>query len=454
MKEKKFYKRIFILTLPIIIQNLIVQMLNMADTLMIGRLGELELAAVGIANQYFFMFSLVLFGINAGTSMYIAQYWGKKDKENIRRMTRIGLQFSLIATSIFTIIAMRYSKEIISIFNPNEEVVALGSRYLITVALSYLATSISISFAFASRSIENTFLPMLASIIALGVNIVLNYILIFGKFGFNPMGVEGAAWATVIARFIEAITIIIYIYYNKLVIAINLKKIHIFQIKYISLAIGGILPILINEIVWGLGTTTYNIIYARLGVSATATIQITTTVINLFMIVIFALGNSAMIVVGKEIGKGDIEAGNLYAKKLCKLSLLIGLFIGIFIFILAPYIVRLFNVNEEILIAGEKILKINALILLLRTYVFIMIVGILRGGGDARFGAILQGLSMWFVGIPLVYYAAFILKLPLYYVIIFTIAEELIKVIFIVRRFSSGKWINNLVEESKSFCVN
>lgn len=454
MKEKKFYKRIFILTLPIIIQNLIVQMLNMADTLMIGRLGELELAAVGIANQYFFMFSLVLFGINAGTSMYIAQYWGKKDKENIRRMTRIGLQFSLIATSIFTIIAMRYSKEIISVFNPNEEVVALGSRYLITVALSYLATSISISFAFASRSIENTFLPMLASIIALGVNIVLNYILIFGKFGFNPMGVEGAAWATVIARFIEAITIIIYIYYNKLVIAINLKKIHIFQIKYISLAIGGILPILINEIVWGLGTTTYNIIYARLGVSATATIQITTTVINLFMIVIFALGNSAMIVVGKEIGKGDIESGNLYAKKLCKLSLLIGLFIGIFIFILAPYIVRLFNVNEEILIAGEKILKINALILLLRTYVFIMIVGILRGGGDARFGAILQGLSMWFVGIPLVYYAAFILKLPLYYVIIFTIAEELIKVIFIVRRFSSGKWINNLVEESKSFCVN
>ena len=207
----KFYRRLFVLTLPIVIQNLIASMLNMADTLMIGKLGEKELAAVGMANQYFFFFSLMLFGVNAGVSMFISQFWGKKDILSIKKMTSIGIVLGTTISIIFMVIGIIFPNQIIGIFNKDAQVVALGGRYLVVVALSYVFTAISFSFAFASRSIENSFLPMMASIAALLINIVGNYILIFGKFGVEAMGVEGAAWATVFARIIETIIIITYV---------------------------------------------------------------------------------------------------------------------------------------------------------------------------------------------------------------------------------------------------
>ena len=431
----KFYRRLFVLTLPIVIQNLIASMLNMADTLMIGKLGEKELAAVGMANQYFFFFSLMLFGVNAGVSMFISQFWGKKDILSIKKMTSIGIVLGTTISIIFMVIGIIFPNQIIGIFNKDAQVVALGGRYLVVVALSYVFTAISFSFAFASRSIENSFLPMMASIVALLINIVGNYILIFGKFGVEAMGVEGAAWATVFARIIETIIIIS-------------NLLHI-DTKFLNMSMKGITPILVNEIVWGLGNVTYNIIYSRLGVSAAATIQITTTVLNLLMIVIFALGSSAMIIVGQEIGRGDIARGRTYAKKLYKLALKVGIFVGIIVYFVAPYVVLFFNMSSAVLKSSEIILKINSIALMFRTYNFIMIVGILRGGGDAKFGLILQGITMWFIGIPLVYLAAFIFKLPIYYVVLFCTVEEIVKLIFVSIRFNSGKWIKDITGSSK-----
>ena len=448
--DVSFYKRMFILTLPIIIQNLIVQMLNMTDTLVVGKLGEKELASVGIANQYFFFFSLMLFGINAGVSMFITQFWGKKDEKSIKKMTALGVSLSVVVSIIFTIIAFLYPQGIISIFNTDAEVVYLGSRYLLIVAISYLFTGISLSFSFCSRSIENTFLPMMTSIVAFFVNLVLNYVLVFGKFGAPAMGVEGSAWATVIARVLETVIIVFYVYYKKIPIGFRLGDLLGIKLEFLKPVFMGIIPILINEIVWGLGNISYNIIYARMGVSAAATVQITTTIINLFMIVIFALGNSSMIIVGKEIGKGDMSQGKTYAKRIYKLSLFIGSFIGLMIFLVSSKVVLFFNMSPEVLKASEIILKINAFILVLRTYNFMMIVGILRGGGDAKFGVVLQGIIMWFIGIPLIYYAAFVLKLPIYYVVAFCVVEEILKLIFVAIRFKSGKWIKDLTNSINS----
>lgn len=440
----KFYRRLFILTLPIVIQNLIASMLNMADTLMIGKLGEKELAAVGMANQYFFFFSLMLFGINAGVSMFISQFWGKKDVLSIKKMTSIGIVLGTVVSFIFMMVAMLIPHKIMAIFNSDTEVIVLGGKYLVIVAFSYIFTAISFSFAFASRSIENSFLPMMTSVVALLINVVGNYMLIFGKFGADAMGVEGAAWATVFARVIETIIMVFYIYRKKMPIKINLNNLLHIDADFLNMSAKGILPILINEIVWGLGNVTYNIIYSRLGVSAAATIQITTTVLNLLMIVIFALGSSAMIVVGQEIGRSDIEKGKFYAKKLYKLALKVGVCVGVVVYLIAPKVVLFFNMSPEVLRSSEIILKINSVALMFRTYNFIMIVGILRGGGDAKFGLILQGITMWFIGIPLVYLAAFVLKLPIFHVVLFCTVEEVVKLIFVSIRFNSGRWIKDI----------
>lgn len=440
----KFYKRLVILTLPIIIQNLINSLLNMADTVMIGRLGEVELASVGIANQFFFFYSLILFGINAGGAMFISQYWGKNDVENIRKTMAISLFSTIIISLVFTFIGITVSENIIKVFNPDFHVVFYGSSYLKIVAFSYLFTGVTVSFAFASRSIENTILPMIANMVGLFVNIVLNYALIFGNLGLPELGVRGAAIATVIARIIEALLIIFYIYYNKLIIDIKVRDIGLIDKRFVKIILIGTLPILINEFVWGLGNITYNIIYARIGVSATATMQISTTIMNLFMIVIMGLGNSSVVVIGKEIGANNIENAKLFGKRLYKTSLVVGVFIAIVVFTNAENLVALFNMPENVLLDTKVTLQVNSIILLLRTYNFMMIVGILRAGGDSKYAVITQGVTMWLIGIPLAYVGAFIFKIPIYGVIGLSTLEELIKMIILSRRFNSGRWVQNI----------
>lgn len=442
--DMNFYKRLFIITLPIVIQNLINSLLNMVDTFMIGQLGEFELASVGIANQFFFFYCLILFGINAGGAMFISQYWGKKDINSIRKTMSISLFYTIICSIIFMILALRKSSAIISVFNPNTEIVSLGSSYLKIVALSYIFTGITISYAFASRSIENTVLPMVSNIIGLIINIILNYLLIFGNLGFPELGVKGAAIATVIARMTECLFILFFVYYKKIILNIKFKDFKFLNKSFNKHFFIGTLPILFNECVWGLGNITYNIIYARIGVTATATMQISTTIMNLFMIVIMGLGNSAVIIIGKEVGANNIENAKKYSKKLYKTSLIIGVFIAIIIYLNSFNLANIFNMSNEVLISTQRTLMVNAVILLLRTYNFIMIVGILRGGGDSKFALITQGFTMWFIGIPIAYFGAFVMNWPIYAVVGLCAIEEIIKMYIINKRFKSFKWIHNI----------
>ncbi len=442
-----FYKRVMMLTIPIIIQNLIASLLNLTDTVMIGNLGELYLASVGIANQYFFFFTLMLFGVNAGCSIFISQFWGKKDETNIKKTTALAITFSIVIALIFTLGALLFSDSIISIFNSDKSILQTGGEYLKIVAFSYLFTAISISFAFSLRSTENTFIPMVGSIIALLINVVLNYILIFGKFGFPAMGVKGAAIATVIARTVETIMILLYVYKKSELLNVNFSHIKLLDFKFIKLVYKGMLPVLINEFVWGLGNLTYNVIYARMGIGTTAAIQVTSTVMNLLMIVIMGLGNSAMVIVGKEIGAKREDLGKLYAVRLYKFALIVAIFIAAIIFTTAKDFVYFFKMSDAVLDDTKKILYVSAALLLIRSYNFVMIVGVLRGAGDSKYAVRIQGLTLWMIGIPMAFIGAFVLKLEVYYVVALTGMEEVVKYIFIRRRFKSGKWIHDVTKQ-------
>lgn len=444
-----FYKRVFILTLPIIIQNLIISLLNMMDTLMIGKVGEVELASVGIANQYFFMFTLFLFGINAGGSIYVSQFWGRRDVESIKKVTAITLTLSIIVSLFFAFFAVMIPEEIISIFNTRSDVITYGSQYLSTVAFSYLFTAISLVFAFSLRSIENTIAPMVASIMALMVNVVLNYVLIFGKFGFPRLGVQGAAIATNVARAIECFVILFVVYKKNKMINIKWKDLKAVTQNFFAMTLKGMVPVIISEMVWGIGNLSYNIIYARMGVAATASTQITSAIMNLLMIVIMGLGSSSMIVVGIEIGAGKKEKGILYAKRMYRLAIGVGLIIAVVLFFAADALVAGFKMSDHVLHSSAMILRIYAGLIVFKTYNFIMIVGILRGGGDSKYALIVQGAAMWFVGIPMAFVAAFVLRLPIYAVVAMCAVEEVLKVVFLVYRFHSGKWIHNLTHMHK-----
>lgn len=446
-QNKEFYKRLFIIAMPIALQNLITSSLNMLDTMMIGKVGELELASVGIANQYYFLFSLLTNAIAIGSGVLIAQLWGKKDTSNIKKVLSRSLFFNVCLTVLFMVLGLSIPEKIIAFFNNDPAVVKIGVDYLKIVVISYMFTAVTFTFASGLRSIERTQLPMWASLAGLIVNGILNAIFIFGLLGSPNMGIKGAALATLIARIVEFLIVITAIYTKVDVLKVKIRN--MFELsKSLSSTLGKVtLPILTNEACWALGTITYAAIYARIGTSAATSIQICTTVMNLFMILTFGLANAAVVIIGNEIGANKEDEAIKASKKISSLSMKISIFLGILLALLAKPIVSFFNVSLEVKVASQYILYIYALIMVFKVYNAVMIVGILRGGGDATYGSILQAITLWMVGIPLAAFAAFTLKLPIFAVVAFATVEELIKVVLIVKRFKSFKWIKNMVND-------
>lgn len=446
-RNKEFYRKVFVIALPIVIQNLITSSLNIVDTIMIGSLGEREIAAVGIGNQYFFLLNILMMGVFSGIGVFISQYFGKNDHKSIKKLVGIGIIISFIVGGIFTIIAMIFPYEIIGIFNGDKEVIEIGASYLIIVCFSYVFTALSFNFGIASRCIEKTTVPMIASGIALLINTLLNYCLIFGVGGMPELGVRGAAIATLIARIVEFIILIGYIYISKSILLGKMKEYLDFDSEFLRKILMTVMPVLLNEACWGLGSVMYNIIYGRIGTSAIASVQIATTISNLFMVVIFGIASASLVMVGKEVGCGNEEKGILYGKNSLKLGCIIGAIISLLIILLSSNIVEFYNVSQEVKIWTQAILYVTSLVMIIRVYNIIAIVGVLRGGGDTKVSFYIEASTMWLIGVPVALIGAFILQVPVYIVYALCGLEELVKMFFCVKRIKSKKWIVNLVTD-------
>ncbi|HHW31846.1 MAG TPA: MATE family efflux transporter [Clostridiaceae bacterium] len=442
--DKEFYFKMLKLSLPVMIQNLILSFLNMIDTVMVGKLGETEIAAVGIANQYFFFFNMFLIGVCAGCSVFIAQYWGKRDITNIKRILGVGLVSTTVVSLAFMILGFFKPQEIIALFNKDSEVIDLGSRYLKVVLASYIFTGITFMYNFSLRSVGNAVQPMVISFIALLCNAFLNYVFIFGKFGAPVMGVGGAALATVIARVIETTVLVVSIYYSRGVLAASIKELTDINLNYIKRAYQTILPVILNDTCWGLASLVYSAVYGRMGTQAVASIQICNTIFNLFMVAAFGLSSATAVMVGNSIGAGEEELGRDYARRYIILSVLVGVLLGLSIAVASPLMLGFFNVSETVKRSSQAILYISSVTFFIRVLDVILIVGILRGGGDATRALIIEGATMWFIGVPLSIIGAFVLRLPVHGVYALTILEEIAKCILSIMRVKSGKWINDV----------
>ncbi|NLJ58235.1 MAG: MATE family efflux transporter, partial [Tissierellia bacterium] len=289
------------------IQNLVTSSLNMADTVMVGKLGEVEIAAVGIANQYFFIFTMILTGLCGGCSVFISQYWGKKDYTNIKRMLGLGLLSALFISIVFMAVGFISPETIISVFNKDAIVIDLGGRYLFIVLFSYVFTAVTFVYGYSLRSIGNTVAPLIVNIVALLSNVFLNYVLIFGKLGAPALGVEGAALATLISRVIEAIVLVILVYLDKGVFAAKASELLDLTMDFFKKSYRIILPVLLNDVLWAMASLIYSVVYGRMGTGATAAIQICNTVNNMFMVVTFGMASASAIMVGNSIGQGKEE---------------------------------------------------------------------------------------------------------------------------------------------------
>lgn len=444
--DKEFYIKMLKITLPVMLQNLISSFLNMIDTVMVGKLGETEIAAVGIANQYFFFFLMFLIGISAGCGVFISQFWGKRDIENIKRILGIGLLSAITISIVFMVLGFLSPGKLIVLFNNEHKVIDLGTSYLRIVLVSYIFTGIAFVYNFALRSIGNAIQPMLISALALVCNAFLNYIFIFGKLGAPAMGVEGAALATVIARVLETMILVISVYAGKGVLRASIRELTDLTFEFVKKSYRIIFPVILNDICWGLGSVVYLAVYGRMGTQAVAAIQICNTISNLFMVSIFGMSGAAAVMIGNCIGAGDESLGRNYARKFSILAVLVGIGLGLFLAVTSTSILNFFNVSTTVRNSSQIILDIISMVFFLRMFNIMLIVGILRGGGDAKRAFLIEGFTMWFIGVPLTILGAFVFRFPVHIVYALAILEEIAKCILGVIRLISGQWVKNVTK--------
>ncbi|MCJ7716894.1 MAG: MATE family efflux transporter, partial [Anaerolineales bacterium] len=437
--DKKFLNSMIKLATPIMIQNLIFSSLGLVDGLMIGQLGEEAVAAVGIANQVFFLVSLLFFGITSGTAIFTAQYWGNKDVQRIQSVLGFSLLMSVTGALIFSSVAIFFPVKVISIYTTDPSVISQGSKYLQVIGFSYVLTAITNSFSTALRSTENVKLPMLISLLALSINTLLNYTLILGNFGLPALGVVGAAIATVCSRLLETGLLLFMIYRQKLPVAAKLSALFNFKILSLAQFFKTTLPVIATEIAWSFGITTYNVVFARIGTESIAAVNIASTLDRLIFVVFIGLGNACAIMVGNKIGAGEEDTATDYGKKFLILGLFGASFFGLIMVALANPLLALYKVSATTINFTFRLMIIMAAFLPIRSLNLIILIGILRSGGDTRYAFFIDAGSVWAIGVPLVFLGAFVLNFPIYLVYLMVMTEEVIKLCLGLYRFFSQR---------------
>jgi len=446
LRDKIFYTAIITLALPIMLQNLLASSLSFIDTVMIGQLGEVQIAAVGLANQMFFLVILLFFGISSGASIFFAQFWGNRDLKSIHKTLGLALTIGVSGAALLSTVSILFPDEIMRIFSPDKAVITAGAEYLKIVGISYIFSAVTFIFSSALRSTEDARTPLIVSAISMTTNAVFNYLLIFGKFGFPQMGVRGAALATTGSRALEMCLIIAISYIKKKPTAAPLSEIFSFSKEFTAKFFKLVSPVILNELAWSLGMVMYKIVYARMGTPIIASANISESIQSLFFVMFIGTANSAAILIGKKIGEKKQDLAKTYASGFLILGLALGAVVGVFMAAFSALIPRAFNASPEIIAITTKSLLVMSLILPIKVFNMHSIVGVLRSGGDTRYSLILEITSVWCVGVPLAFVGGLVLHIPIYYLYGLVGLEELYKLIISARRIRSGKWVNDLTE--------
>ena len=451
MFRDKVYLSTFVkIALPITLQTLITSSLNLVDVLMIGQMGEVPVAAVGLANQIFFLLNLLLFGISSGSAVFIAQYWGQKDETNIRRVQGLCLAIGAGAAVFFSLIALVFPRTALGFYTNDQAVIDLGSEYLKTVGYSYIFIAVTYGFSAVLRSTENVKLPMISSMIALSLNTVINYTLIFGNFGFPQLGVKGAAIATVISRILECGLILYITYKRKTPAAAKFSELWDVNRAFIKNYFKTAAPVIINEAIWSFGITTYNAVYAHIGTDAIAAVNISSTIENLAFVMFIGVGNACAIMVGKQIGSENEKTAYSYAGRSIVIAISGAIVIGLLVVLFSDQIISLYNISENAANFAHNILRVSAATLWIRATNMTTFVGILRSGGDTRYALLVELFSIWTIGVPLAFIGGFALHLAVHWVYLLVTVEEFTKFVIGLIRYFSKKWIHNLVHEAET----
>lgn len=447
-KDKRFYSALAALALPIAMQDLIKFGLNMLDNVMVGSLSEVEISAVSMANQPFFIFALLIFGLTSGGTVLAAQYHGKGEIEAVRKVVNITFAYSFAASAVFTLLVLMFPEFAMSIFTPEPEVIRVGAEYLRILGYAYPCYAATTVCIMMLRSVQITLPTILINILAFFINAFLNWVLIFGKLGAPAMGVSGAALATLAARAVEAALSLAYLRLSNNPLRFRFSGMtrldRALQRDFLRYS----MPVTVNEFIWGLGTACLSVVLGRLGTEAMTASSITSSVSALMSVVLFGTSSATCILIGRAVGSGDFQRAKSNADSSLFVSVVLGLFIFSLVLILRDFIVGLYNITPETAEIVRSFLALSAVLLLLESVGLTVITGVLRGGGDTKFAMYVDILSLWALALPLGALLAFVFGAPLFAIYAALRSDVLVRCILCLFRVRGTKWIRNVTRSA------
>ncbi|MCI9625310.1 MAG: MATE family efflux transporter [Clostridia bacterium] len=449
LPDRMFLRQALHIALPMTVQYGIVSLLNIMDVVLVQGLGDQAIAAVSLANQVNFIISLVVFGITSGATTFMAQYFGQGSDEGVRKS--MALSFALVfgLTFFYSALVMAAPRAAMRVFTGDMQLVELGAQYLPVVAPTYLLSGVTLTYSSIMRCTGRAKLPMFASIIALSLNTLMNYLLIYGVGGFPKLGIMGAAVATLLSRAIETAIILLFDYVPQNRFKVKWRDFrHIdkpFTIQFFQKTT----PVILNETIWGVGTAGYSMIFGRIGTTAVAAMNIASTMDQLFSVLFRGMANAALVMLGNELGAGKIMRAKLDAGRFCVWGFISGILIGVIMSLLSHRFVHLLfgGVTPETATLSVHIIYIISAYIPLRAFMSIVIVGVLRSGGDTMYAFMLDTLPIYLISLPAGILFGIILGKPMEFVLSVMYSYCIIQSIFGIRRTLSYRWAKKIVHQ-------
>ncbi len=448
LHDKVFWKTMISLAVPIILQQLLTSCLAIVDNVMVGQLGDIAVAAVGQSAQVAQLINLFFVGICSGGAVFAAQYWGAKNHEGIRRTYGLVMLLCGGMALLFAVLVCAFPKQVLSLYTNSPAIIELGAQYLRIAAFSYIGIGLNFGFCTVLRSVEQVRLPVISNVIAVSVNVLFNWLLIFGKGGFPALGVRGAAIATVISSCINPLFIFVVSFIKRNVLRCPIRQLFCFGHGFVRRFLLMALPAFANEAMWALGTAGTNMVYGRMGESNVAALTINNTVHNLAFVALIGLCNVCAVMLGKRIGEGKLDEVKEYAKRFLLLTPVVSLGMGLAIIALRAPILSCFSLSPGASKVAFTLLLIFGLESTIRNIPYVTIVGIFRPGGNTRIGMVFDGVCLWGISLPLTIVLGLVLRWDFATVYLcMLLAEDIPKVCMILPYFFKFKWIHSVTEQ-------
>lgn len=443
MNERKQSLRneIIRLALPMALQQFMTALVGACDAIMLGKLSQNAMSAVSLATQVTFVFNLFMYAFVTGENMFVAQYYGKGDYKGISKIFSLVTKACGVVAVIFLIGTFFFPRQIMAVLTNEEELITLGSEYLRVIGISYLLSSIAQTFLAIMKNCNAVNVSTLINSVMVILNIILNAVFIFGLFGCPEMGIRGAALATVLATVVQVVWSVGYVLCRIQSVKLNL---HRCEREITSHFWQKAIPLLINNLAWGIGFSMYSVVMGHLGTDAVAANGIANISKNLIVCFCLGLGNAGSIIVGNRLGANRLEEAKEAGGLLTRTAIIAGILSGLVLIILSPFITRMVDLTPTACGYLQKMLLICSYYIAGKSVNCMTIGGIFAAGGDSKFGMLCDSITLWCITVPLGCICAFILKLPVMVVYFVLNLDEIIKLPVVYKHYKKYKWIKNL----------